>query len=139
MNFGYFYADSPIIAYDGALHPVYSMGRFESSSVPGCRAPHLWLNGHCSLYDACGDDFALLRLDPRARISGIIEAAAQRKVPLKIVEVDARDAQSLYAHNLVLLRPDRHVAWCGDHEPADPLGLIDLVRGARDRTAREVA
>jgi 2-polyprenyl-6-methoxyphenol hydroxylase-like FAD-dependent oxidoreductase len=138
LNFGYFYADSPIIAYDGALHPVYSMGRFESSSVPGCRAPHLWLNGHCSLYDACGDDFALLRLDPRARIPGIIDAAAQRKVPLKIVEVDARDARSLYAHKLVLLRPDRHVAWRGDHEPADPLALIDLVRGARDRAARKV-
>src|SRR5262249_34033807 len=51
LNFGYFYADSPIIAYDGASHPVYSMGRFESSSVPGCRGPHLWLNGSSSLYD----------------------------------------------------------------------------------------
>ena len=27
LNFGYFYAGSPIIAYDGAEHPVYSMGR----------------------------------------------------------------------------------------------------------------
>jgi len=139
LNFGYFYANSPIVAYDGARHPVYSMGRFESSSVPGCRAPHLWLYGHCSLYDACGDDFALLRLDPRARISGIIDAAAQGGVPLKIVEVDARNARSLYAHKLVLLRPDRHVAWRGDDEPSDPVALIDLVRGARDAPAREVA
>ena len=139
LNFGYFYANSPIVAYDGARHPVYSMGRFESSSVPGCRAPHLWLYGYCSLYDACGDDFALLRLDPRARISGIIDAAAQGGVPLKIVEVDARNARSLYAHKLVLLRPDRHVAWRGDDEPSDPVALIDLVRGARDAPAREVA
>jgi 2-polyprenyl-6-methoxyphenol hydroxylase-like FAD-dependent oxidoreductase len=139
LNFGYFYANSPIIAYDGAPHPAYSMGRFESSSVPGCRAPHLWLDGRRSLYDACGDDFALLRLDPRARISGIIEAAARRGVPLKIVEVDGRDGQSLYAHKLVLLRPDRHVAWRGDEEPSDPVALIDLVRGAGDAPARKVA
>ena len=92
LNFGYFYADSPIIAFDGGSHPVYSMGRFESSSVPGCRGPHLWLNGRCSLYDACGEDFALLRFDPRARISGLIDAAAQRGAPLKLIEVDAHDA-----------------------------------------------
>jgi 2-polyprenyl-6-methoxyphenol hydroxylase-like FAD-dependent oxidoreductase len=135
LNFGYFYADSPIIAYDGAAHPSYSMGRFESSSVPGCRAPHLWLPGRRSLYDACGDDFALLRFDPRTRISGIIDAAAQRGVPLNIVEVGTRNAELPYAHALVLVRPDRHVAWRGDEEPSDPLALIDLVRGARDVAA----
>ena len=38
LNFGYFYADSPIIAYDGAAHPAYSMGRFAillGSRLPG--------------------------------------------------------------------------------------------------------
>ena len=136
LNFGYFYADSPIIAYDGAAHPIYSMGRFESSSVPGCRAPHLWLDGHRSLYDACGDDFALLRLDPCAPMSGIVDAAARRAVPVKIVEVYASNAQSPYAHKLLLLRPDRHVAWRGDEEPSDPVALIDLVRGARNAPAK---
>jgi hypothetical protein len=56
---------------------------------------------------------------------------------LKIVEIDARNAQPLYAHKLVLLRPDRHVAWRGDKEPSDPVALIDLVRGAPSWTARE--
>ena len=35
-----------------------------------------------------------------------------------------------YRHKLVLMRPDQHVAWRGDAEPADPLDLVDLVRGA---------
>ena len=83
-----------------------------------------------------GEDFALLRFDPRARISGLIDAAAQRGAPLKLIEVDA---QSLYAHNLVLLRPDRHVAWRGDEEPADPVALIELVRGAGTAAARNAA
>jgi hypothetical protein len=30
-----------------------------------------------------------------------------------------------------LMRPDQHVAWRDDAAPADPLGLIDLVRSAR--------
>jgi hypothetical protein len=30
----------------------------------------------------------------------------------------------------VLVRPDGHVAWRGDDAPADPLAVIDLVRGA---------
>ena len=43
LNFGYFYEGSPIIAYDGESHPAYTMRDFTSSTVPGCRAPHLWL------------------------------------------------------------------------------------------------
>ena len=43
----------------------------------------------------------------------------------------APEARELYRHKLVLARPDQHVAWRGDKEPADPLELIDIVRGAR--------
>lgn len=64
-------------------------------------------------------------------ISGVVEAAARRGVPLAVADVDAPEARELYARNLVLVRPDQHVAWCGDEEPATPLDLIDLVRGAR--------
>jgi len=37
LNFGYFYADSPIIAYDKDKQPAYSMHEHEASTVPGCR------------------------------------------------------------------------------------------------------
>lgn len=131
LNFGYFYAASPVIAYDGAAHPAYSMGRFESSSVPGCRAPHLWLDGGRSLYDALGADFTLLRLDKKIPVDGIVAAAAKRKFPLTVLDVDADGAEALYPCNLVLVRPDRHVAWRGDEQPDVPVELIDLVRGAQ--------
>ena len=71
LNFGYFYDRSPIIAYDGAPHPGYTMYEFTPSSVPGCRAPHLWLDGHRSLYDALGPGYTLIRLDPTVRVSGL--------------------------------------------------------------------
>jgi 2-polyprenyl-6-methoxyphenol hydroxylase-like FAD-dependent oxidoreductase len=63
LNFGYFYAGSPIIAYDGAAAPGYSMGDFEASTVPGCRAPHFWLKDGRSLYDAFGPTYTLLCFD----------------------------------------------------------------------------
>ena len=130
LNFGYFYARSPIIAYDGESHPAYTMHDFTPSTVPGCRAPHLWLNDHRSLYDALGPDYTLVRIDSSAHVSGIIEAAARRSLPLLVVDVDTSDARSLYTRKLTLIRPDQHVAWRCDEEPASPLDLIDLVRGA---------
>ena len=134
LNFGYFYAGSPIIAYDAEPHPPYTMRDFTSSTVPGCRLPHLWLNGGLSLYDKLGHGYTLIRADPTVGISGIVEAAAQRELPLVVLDV-APDALAHYARKLVLVRPDQHVAWRGDNEPADPVELIDLVRGAQARHA----
>ena len=37
---------------------------------------------------------------------------------------------ALYERRFVLVRPDGHVAWRDDRMPADPLRLIDVVRGA---------
>lgn len=131
LNFGYYYDGSPIIAYDDGSPPAYTMGTFTSSTVPGCRAPHLWLEGRRSLYDTLGADYTLLRLDPGVRVDGIIEAAARRGVPLAVLDAEASGMREAYKRKLVLVRPDQHVAWRGDEEPAAPLDLLDLVRGAR--------
>ena len=143
LNFGYFYADSPVIAYDGEEAPAYSMGQFESSSVPGCRAPHFWLGDGRSLYDALGEGFGLLRFDPSINVSGIAAAAAQRGLPLTVLDVDDADAAELYARKLVMVRPDRHIAWRADAPSSDPLNLIDHLRGARvvsrARNKRDIA
>jgi 2-polyprenyl-6-methoxyphenol hydroxylase-like FAD-dependent oxidoreductase len=133
LNFGYFYDASPIIAYDDESAPAYSMYDFTPSTVPGCRTPHLWLRDGCSLYDALGPDYTLLRLDPAAEVRGITAAAARRGVPLAVLDVDADGAAALYGRKLVLSRPDQHVAWRGDEQPADPLELMDRIRGASAR------
>jgi 2-polyprenyl-6-methoxyphenol hydroxylase-like FAD-dependent oxidoreductase len=130
LNFGYFYEGSPIIAYDGETAPAYTMYDFRPSTVPGCRTPHLWLRDGRSLYDAVGPDFTLLRFDPHAAVGGLVAAAAQRGVPLAVVDVEAEEAAALYPCKLLLSRPDQHVAWRGDMPPDDPLAMIDLVRGA---------
>ena len=137
LNFGYFYRASPVIAYDGAAHPVYSMGSFESSSVPGCRAPHFWLSDERSLYDALGDGYGLIRFDREVAVDGLVAAAKRRGVPINVLLIDDAEAAALYAKKLVLVRPDRHVAWRADVEPDDPLALIDLIRGVPAMISRE--
>jgi 2-polyprenyl-6-methoxyphenol hydroxylase-like FAD-dependent oxidoreductase len=130
LNFGYFYKDSPIIAYDGEEAPPYTLYDCSQSTVPGCRTPHLWLRDGRSLYDALGPEFTLLRLDPAIDTGRLVLGAAQRGVPLVVLDVDANEAATLYSRKLVLSRPDQHVAWRGDEPPEDSIGLIDRVRGS---------
>ena len=130
LNYGYFYDRSPIIAYDGEPAPVYSMQDYTPSTVPGCRTPHLWMSDGRSLYDAMGAGYALLRFDPSVDVSGLLRAAEDVRMPLRLLDVQAEAIPSAYAHRLVLSRPDQHVAWRGDNPPDDPAALIDLVRGA---------
>jgi 2-polyprenyl-6-methoxyphenol hydroxylase-like FAD-dependent oxidoreductase len=130
LNFGTYYDRSPIIAYDGAEHPAYTMDSYTPSTVPGCRTPHLWRDDGGSLFDAMGPEFTLLRFDPSVETAPLQAAAERTGVPLAVLNVDAAAARGLYGHRLVLSRPDQHVAWRGDALPSDPLALIDRVRGA---------
>lgn len=129
LNFGYFYDSSPLIAYDAEVAPDYAMHTFTSSTVPGCRTPHIWLANGQSLYDALGDDYALLRMDPRIDTTALQQAAKVRGMPLRVVDVSGPDAKAAYAEQLVLSRPDQHVAWRGNALPDDPGRLLDMLRG----------
>ncbi len=130
LNYGYFYDRSPLIAYDGEAAPAYTMFDYTPSTAPGCRTPHLWLDDGRSLYDAMGAGYTLLRLDAAADASPITRAAAERGLPLEVLDVVAGEIPPAYRHRLVMSRPDQHVAWRGDIAPADPLALVDRLRGA---------
>jgi 2-polyprenyl-6-methoxyphenol hydroxylase-like FAD-dependent oxidoreductase len=128
LNFGTYYDRSPIIAYDGAEQPAYTMDSYTPSTVPGCRTPHLWCEDGVSLYDAMGPEFTLLKFDSAADVAALESAARQRGVPLKVLQI--KPTAAVYdGSRLVLSRPDQHVAWRGDRLPPDPLALIDHVRG----------
>jgi hypothetical protein len=133
LNFGTYYDRSPIIAYDGTEPPAYTMSTYTPSTVPGCRTPHLWCGDGSSLYDAMGPEFTLLRFESAVDVAALELAARDRGVPLKLLDVERPPAASFYGA-LVLSRPDQHVAWRGDSLPADPLALIDRVRGASTQT-----
>jgi 2-polyprenyl-6-methoxyphenol hydroxylase-like FAD-dependent oxidoreductase len=129
LNFGTYYDCSPIIAYDGGKHPSYTMSNYTPSTVPGCRVPHLWLADGGSLYDAMGPEFTLLRFDSTTEGTALQLAARDRGVPLKVLDLK-RPQPDCFRDALLLARPDQRVAWRGERLPADPLALIDRVRGA---------
>jgi 2-polyprenyl-6-methoxyphenol hydroxylase-like FAD-dependent oxidoreductase len=130
LNFGYYYEGSHLIAYDGEAAPTYGMASFTPSTVPGCRLPHVWLGDGSSLYDRLGDGFTLVRSNPALDVTPLLDAAAQRGVPLALLDVAAQDVAGHHDRALLLARPDQHVAWRGDALPGDPLALIDRIRGA---------
>lgn len=129
LNFGYYYAGSPIIATDEAQPPGYSMGSFTPSTVPGCRAPHFWLPDGRSVYDAFGAGYTLLRRDPQVDASGLQAAAREHGMPLTLIDVEAGTLPDAYAHKLVLCRADQHVVWRGDKLPAQPEALVAQLCG----------
>jgi 2-polyprenyl-6-methoxyphenol hydroxylase-like FAD-dependent oxidoreductase len=131
VRLGYCYEDSPVIAYDPALAPIDYRAPYRPTTRPGARAPHAWLADGSSILDLYGEGFVLLRLGAAAPDAAPLEAAASaRGVPLTTITLDDPALARLYERPLVLVRPDGHVAWRGTAPPADPMALIDRVRGA---------
>jgi 2-polyprenyl-6-methoxyphenol hydroxylase-like FAD-dependent oxidoreductase len=103
---------SAIVATEDALPPPDEFNRYVPSGYPGARAPHRWV-GTSSLLDLFGRDFTLLVLGPANTAAW--ETAAQRSgIPLTVVRSDDAATRALYAADLVLVRPDHHIAWRGD-------------------------
>lgn len=134
LNFGYYYDRSPLIAYDGETPPPYTMGSFTPSTVPGARAPHVWLRDGRSLYDAFGQGYALLRRDPDIDVTPLTTAAARRGMPLAVIDLDADATRDSYAEPLILVRPDQHIAWRGS-ALNDAEALIARVTGEQPALA----
>lgn len=116
---GYCYRGSPVILDDGTAETWRRSREYEPSAIPGCLAPHRWLDDDTSLYDLFGDGFTLLALDPSADTTEAEAEAAELGIPLKVVRLDEPALRELYQASLTLMRPDQHVAWRGTHWPAD--------------------
>jgi len=131
FHLGYRYDESPIVWPDGTPAPPFETSTYTQTARPGARAPHVWLGDGRSTLDLYGKGFVLLRLGADAP-SGerIVAAAKARGVPLTVVPLNEAPVLKAYQRRLVLVRPDGHVAWRGDNEPADAVALIDVVRGA---------
>ena len=117
LNFGYYYADSPLIVYDEEPAPAYGMGHFTASTVPGCRTPHFWLEDGRSLYDAFGAAYTLLQLRSGCgpSVAALQSAAARHHVPMEVLDLSAHPGvPGEYRHALLIARSDAHTVWRGD-------------------------
>ena len=127
---GYRYVGSPIIA-DEPDGPEHDFRRYIPSTWPGARLPHLWLEGHVAAQDLIGTGYTLLRLDGSHEATALEQSFRALRAPLQVLDIGDRKARALYGHDLLLLRPDLHVAWRGNRPPEDPRALAKLVTGNR--------
>jgi len=115
---------------DGTPAPPLEGRTYTQVARPGARAPHVWLADGRSTLDLYGRGFVLLRLGADAPAGEALESAArERRVPLEVVTIEAPEVLKAYERHLVLVRPDGHVAWRADAEPADASAIIDRLRG----------
>ena len=134
LAMGYRYDESPICIADGtpAAHDE-GYGRYTQTARPGARAPHAVLQDGRSTIDLFGRGFVLLRFID-IDVSPMVNAAADRRVPFSVIDVRDPEIGKAYGMKLALVRPDGHVAWRSDTCAAEPLTVIETVRGARVAT-----
>ncbi|MEV4326253.1 FAD-dependent monooxygenase [Microbispora rosea] len=135
LNFGYSYANSPIIAADGRA-PEYTMGTYTPSTVPGCRLPHHWLADGSSLYDRLGPWYTLVALDHFDAAERWAEKARAAGLPVTVVRFPEGAADSAYTTPFVVARRDQHVAWRGTALPSDVAAFAARL-GAATRSRSE--
>jgi hypothetical protein len=82
------------------------------------------------VFEELGPDFTLLAFDAEDRtILGFTEAAKALNVPLKVVRDSYRDERQAYEASLILVRPDRYIAWSAVSAPADAAAILGKAVG----------
>ena len=133
VQLGARYDASPVVIHD-TEPPSDDLVDYRPSSVPGGRAPHVWIGAGRgagdSLFDRLGPGFTVLRLGPRSpNADGLLAAFAERGVPVKALDVQSPAARDLYERDIVVVRPDQHVAWRGNADPPDAADVVARVTG----------
>jgi 2-polyprenyl-6-methoxyphenol hydroxylase-like FAD-dependent oxidoreductase len=129
IEFGYCYDSSPVICNEPQRASVDHMHTYTPGTRPGVRPPSLFLEDGQAIFDLFGLGFTLLRFAD-LDVDSIVTGAAERGMPLKVVDIREDGARGLYERDLVLIRPDHHVGWRGDAVPDRPGVILDRVRGA---------
>jgi len=129
IEIGYRYEGSPIICEESGAAPPLDDLVYRPNTWPGARAPSVFLADDAAIHDLFGPGFTLVDFSG-ATGTPFTDAAAARGVPLKHLPVADPNARAIYERDLVLVRPDGHVAWRGDTVPDDPGTILDHARGA---------
>ncbi|MGE0035413.1 MAG: FAD-dependent monooxygenase [Xanthobacteraceae bacterium] len=128
---GYRYV-SPLIAVESGEGPEYKFMEYTPTTWPGARLPHMWLDDGSAMQDRIGygHGYTLLRLGgTRAETSALEQAFTALGAPLQVLDVPDAAPRDVYGHDLLLLRPDMHVAWRGNALPPEPAALAAVATG----------
>ncbi len=129
---GYHYFGSPLVWPEEGEGPAYDFVEYTPSTWPGVRLPHTWLDNGTAMQDRIGYDrgLTLLRLGKtQADVSALEKAFAGYRVPFRVLDIPDAEPRAVYGFDLILLRPDMHVAWRGNRLPDEPAKLAAIATG----------
>ena len=118
IEFGYAYRDSPIVAHEPEARWIDDPVTYHPTTAPGARLPSVFLRDGTSLYEHLGPWFTVL-VTGNGSGAALSRAAREAGVPVVEVRLDDRDLASLYEAEVLLVRPDHHVAWRGKAPEGD--------------------
>jgi len=128
---GYRYVGSPLVCPEDGDGPDPDNPRYIPTTWPGARLPHVWLDDGTALHDRLGTGYSLLRLGgSRADVSGLERACASTGAPLEVLDIRDERVREIAGFDLLLVRPDLHVAWRGNRI-SDEAGAIVAVATGR--------
>jgi hypothetical protein len=136
IEMGYIYESNVIQSPESdETKPQWQISKYTPSTWPGIRAPHVFLSDGSALFDHFGKDWSLITFaDNHSEIHLVLAAAKSLSIPIKHVDLKSEDhARSLWERDMVLVRPDEHVAWRSDSVKSleEAQRILELVTGLK--------
>src|SRR5439155_34757 len=129
-NYEPHYEGSPIVfGPPGGVSSAHGSHTFKARA--GHHLPPQQLSSGRNVFEELGPEFTLIAFDAADTTVADFESAAKaRGVPLKVIRDSYRDGRTAYEARLILVRPDRYVAWLSDTAPARADAVIARAVGA---------
>ena len=126
---GYRYVDSPIID-NVPGGPQHDLRAYLPTTWPGARLPNMWLTEGSAIQDRLRSDrYTLIDVAGGHDTGPLLAAFEALGAPLDVLVVADSGLRAVYERDLVLVRPDMHVAWRGDRLPQAVDDLAAKVTG----------
>lgn len=133
---GYRYVDSPIID-NVPGGPQHDLRAYFPTTWPGARLPHMWLTNASAIQDRLRSErYTLIDVAGGHDASPLLAAFEALGAPLDVLVLADSRLRTVYERDLILVRPDMHVAWRGDRLPraVDDLAAKVTGHGNANRT-----
>ena len=126
---GYRYVDSPCID-NVPGGPEHRVGEYNPNVWPGSRLPHCWLDDGSALQDQLSETYILLSLGKKPLDTSKLRQSYEKiGAPVAEVRIESDRLRDLYGFDLLVLRPDMHVAWRGNDAPPNPQEIASISTG----------